>query len=142
MCPRKNESPRPLVESSELLTVSKELELPASLKRLVNGLRAGRGTTSLLSPSTRGGARPDLVPIVVSLSHRDGFSHFLTTLASLSALKEEGTGETILTHSYNLDAGMLMSLVESCRSVGNSAEITFAISMRAPAPDGTFRNTS
>jgi len=140
MCPRNWGQP-PRVGPSAGSGASKEITLPRSLQRLVDGLRAGHGTTSLPSLSMTGGARPDLVPIVVCITRGGGLTTFLTCLATLYALKEEGSGETILMHSYSLDAGALTSLLEASPRDGNSDEIRFEISMRAPGPDGTFQST-
>ena len=145
MCPArwdgnsKGEAPR--VGPSGVDGASKEIKLPRSLERLVNGLRAGHGISSLPSLSTNAGARPDLVPIVVCITRGGGFTTFLTVLATFSALKEEVSGETILMHSYSLDVGALTSLLESSPKDGRSDEIRFEISMRAPGPDGTFQST-
>jgi len=119
----------------------KEIRLPSVLQSLVDGLRAGHGTTSVPSLSMSGGARPDLVPIVVCTTPGPGFTTFLTALATLYALREEATGDVILTLSYSLDGEALTSLLASSRRVGKKGGITFEISMRAPGPDGTFRST-
>jgi len=149
MCPRASgprkkasttpESPR--VGSAGRDQVSKEVILPKSLQNLVNGLRAGHGITSQPSLLISGGARPDLVPIVVCITRGGGFTTFLTALATLYALKEEATGEVILMHSYSLDVGALTSLLEASPKDGHSDEIRFEISMRSPGPDGTFPST-
>lgn len=145
MCPAnggaEKASPEVRVGRSEPHGSSQEIVLPKSLRRLVDGLRAGVGITSQPSLLMRGGARPDLVPIVVCITRGGGFTTFLTTLATLYALKEEGTGDVILMHSYSLDAAALRSLLEASPKDGGSDEIRFEISMRAPGPDGTFPST-
>jgi len=118
-----------------------DIPLPPALKNLVNGLRAGVGITSQRSLSMPAGAKPDLVPIVVCVSRGTGLTNFLTSLATLYALREAATGERILMLSFSLDAAAIMSLLQSSQISGNSAEITFEISMRSPAPDGTFPST-
>ncbi len=128
------------VHSGELST-SKEIRLPKSLRGLVAGYRAGHGINSSRSLSTVDGIRPDLVPIVVSLSAESGFKTFLTALATLSALREEGSGDVILTHCFSLDCAELIQLLQTYRGSGRSAEITFEISMQAPGQDGTFQST-
>ncbi len=142
MCPaaKKPTLDPPRVGLSEGFGTGKEIRLPKVLRRLVDGLRGGVGITSQPSLSIVGGARPDLVPIVVCVSRGTGLTSFLTSLATLYALKEEGTGDVILMHSYSLDAAALRSLLETSRKAGNSDEITFEISMRAPGPDGTFQS--
>jgi len=137
--PGSAEAPR--VGPSGVDGTSKEIPLPKSLSNLVNGLRAGHGITSQPSLSMSGGARPDLVPMVVCVTRGGGFTTFLTVLATLYALKEESTGDVILMHSYSLDAGALTSLLEASPKDGRSDEIRFEISMRAPGPDGTFPST-
>jgi len=146
MCPAGSEGSKPKGEAPRVAPSvvdggSKEIRLPRALQSLVDGLRDGHGITSRPSLSMSGGARPDLVPIVVCVSRGGGLMRFLTCLATLYALKEEGTGDVILMHSYSLDAEMLMSLVRGSRRDGPSDEIQFEISMRAPGPDGTFRST-
>jgi len=145
MCPARGSLPPSANERSlgagEKLIGSKEVKLPASLNALVNGLRAGHGINSQPSLSTNAGARPVLVPIVVSLTRDGGFTTFLTALATLSALKEEVSGDVILTHSFSLDVGVLMSLLETSRKGGILDVIRLEISMQSPGPDGTFRST-
>ena len=145
MCPAKGHLPpsgRPRsLELSEKFSPSGGITLPPSLDALVNGLRAGHGISSPRSPLMKGGGMQVLRPIVVCLSHADGLTTFLTALATLSALKEETSGDVILTHSFSLDAGALTSLLETSRKGGGSDVIRFEISMQAPGPDGTFQNT-
>ncbi len=142
MCPANgsNSGDAPQVGTSHVDGVRKEIRLPSSLQRLVDGLRRGHGTTSQPSLLMKGGARPDLVPIVVCITRGSGFTTFLTALATLYALREEGSGETILMHSYSLDTAVLTSLLEASPKDGRSDEIRFEISMRAPGPDGTFQS--
>lgn len=145
MCPEKGHLPpsaRPRsLEVSAEFSPSSEIILPPSLDALVNGLRAGHGITSPHSPLTKGGGTQVLRPVVVSLSRGGGLTCFLTALATLSALKEEVSGDVILTQSFNLDVGALTSLLESSQIGGNSDVIRFEISIQSPGPDGTFQNT-
>ena len=97
---------------------------PAQTKWLA-GLKAGAGLTSQLSRMTTVGARPDLLPIVVSLSRGGGLSRFITTLATSYALKEDATGELMLMLSWGLTvlfclwfAGHAMPTIRSLRSQG------------------------
>ena len=120
---------------------SKPTRLGRGLENLAVGLRAGVGITSQRSVSMIGGEIPDLVPVVVCLSREDGFTTFLTALATLCALKEERSGDVILMQSFNLDVGALTSLLETSRASGNAAVIRFEISMKSPGPDGTFAST-
>lgn len=126
---------------SEKLSPSSGITLPPSLDALVNGLRAGHGITSPHSPLMKDGATQVLRPIVVCLSHVDGLTTFLTALATLSALREERSGDVILTQSFSLDVGALTSLLEHCQKGGNSDVIRFEISIQAPGQDGIFLNT-
>ena len=130
----------PSVASAPDLT-SEEVRLPDSLRSLVNGLRRGVGITSQRSLSMIGGVRPDLVPIVVCLSRDAGFTTFLTSLATLSALREEGSGDVILMLSFNLGVGAFTSLLATSAKDGKKGVITFEISMPQPAPDGTYPST-
>lgn len=145
MCPAKGHSPpsgRPRsLDLSEKLSPSAGITLPPSLDALVNGLRAGHGITSPHSPLTKGGGTQVLRPVVVCLSHGSGLTTFLTALATLSALKEEVSGDVILTQSFSLDVGALTSLLESCQQGGGSDVIRFEISIQSPGPDGTFQST-
>lgn len=106
-----------------------EVKLSPVLQSLLSGLKAGGGITSLLSPSTLAGVRPDLVPIVVSLSHGDGLRLFLTSLATMYALRQEGSGERTLTLSFNLGREALQVLLDSYNNAGGSGEIPFEISL-------------
>jgi len=143
MCPGKDGLPPSVQERSQGLSesLSKSILLPPSLKALVDGLQAGHGISSARSPLTSDGGPRVLRPIVVCLTRKGGFTTFLTALATLSALKEERSGDVILTHSFSLDVGALTSLLETSRKGGNTDEITFEISMQSPGPDSTFQST-
>jgi len=116
MCALENSGKAPLI-------------LPRSLENLAIGLKAGVGITSQRSLSHRAGGQPVLVPTVVCITLATGFMTFLTTLATLSALSEERSGDVILTQSFNLDRGALKSLLESSLKDGSSEEIKFEIMM-------------
>ena len=116
--------------------------LPRPLQRFLDGLRAGRGISSQPSPLTTDGARPDLTPIVCSLSRAGGLTHFLTTLATISAWNEEGTGEPILMLSWGLEPEALKSLLETSGERGGAGEIAFSVTMSAGEPAGTSPSTS
>lgn len=106
-----------------------DIRLPPSLASLVRGLKAGRGRISQRSLLTDAGVRPDLTPIVVTISPEDGLSRFLTALGTLFALREDASGEHIVTLSFPLERGALTSLVSTSASGGSSDEIGFEISI-------------
>jgi len=111
------------------------IKLPPVLEGLLSGLRDGSGISSPPSRSTIDGATSVLKPIVLSLSAGTGLKHFLTTLATIYALKEERSGEHMVTLSWGLEREALKSLIESSRKDGDSDEIAFDLSIQALAPD-------
>lgn len=111
-------------------------------KRLVDGLKAGRGLTSQLSPLMRDGARPDLIPIVFSALPSGGLRRFLTALATSYALREDDTGERMLILSWGLEAEALRSLLQTSLDDGDSDEITLELSMPVREQSGTSPSTS
>lgn len=76
------------------------MRLPKSLQHLVDGLKGGSGPRSLLSRLTIVGEKPDRVPIVVWQSRENGSSVYRETLATISALREDASGERILMLSW------------------------------------------
>jgi len=117
-----------------------DIRLPPVLEGYLSGLRAGSGTSSPPSRSTIDGASSVLKPIVLSLSAGTGLKHFLTALATIYALKEERSGEHMVTLSWGLEREALRSLIEHSQSAGNSDEIGFDLSIQALAPDTTSPN--
>lgn len=115
--------------------------LPRSLQRLADGLKAGAGPTSQRSPLTRVGESPALLPIVVSRSRGSGLKRFLTTLGTMSALREGSTGERILTLSLDLDAAAFLSLIEPSEKRGAMAEISLDLSFPTEPLSGTSAST-
>jgi len=119
-----------------------EIRLPPPLERWLRGSMASGGTTLPHSPTVVGGASPDRLPIVVSLTHRSGLKRFLIVLATSSALKEGDTGALILTHSWGLAREDVTALLDSYQIGGEQDEIGFAITMQAGmASDITSRST-
>jgi len=119
---------------------SNSVKLSRAQQQWLDGLKAGDGLTSPLSRLTPVGERPALLPIVVSLSPGDGLRRFLTVLATSYALKEDDTGELMLMLSWDLERGVLRSLVETSPRDGNAGEIGFEILM--PVPESTAISAS
>lgn len=115
--------------------------LPTHLRRLVDGLRDGNGPSSLLSPSTIVGEKPDRIPIVVFLSVGDGLRTYRIALATSSALREDGTGEPILMLSWDLDPEAISQVARSAEAGGSDA-IRFETLIPAGEPNGTSRSIS
>jgi len=122
------------------VTGADTLRLSPAQQQWLDGLQAGNGLSSGLSRLTNVGVKPDLVPIVVSLSPGDGLARFLTVLATSSALKEESTGELMLMLSLGLEREALRSLLGSSPSDGDSDEIGFDLLM--PVSDATATSLS
>lgn len=116
--------------------------LPRPLQTLVAGLKAGSGTTSPRSHLMNVGGRPDLIPIVFSITPGGGLTRFLTTLGTLSALKEERSGERILMLSWGLEREDLRSLLQTSVDDGGAGEIAFDLSIPAEVPNGTSPSIS
>jgi len=118
-----------------------DVRLPPVLEHYLSGLRNGSGTSSPPSRSTIDGATSVLKPIVLSLSRGTGLKHFLTSLATIYALKEERSGEHMVTLSWGLEREALKSLIEAYPKDGNSDEIVFEVSIQALGQDSISQNT-
>lgn len=118
-----------------------DVKLPRVLGGYLSGLRAGSGTSSPPSRSMIDGATSVLKPIVLSLSAGTGLKRFLTCLATIYALKEERSGEHMVTLCWGLEREALKSLIETSPKDGNSDEIAFELSMQAADPDTISPNT-
>jgi len=118
-----------------------DVRLPEVLKRWQSSLRDGHGSNSAPLRSTNNGGTPVLKPVVLTISSGDGLKRFLTTLASISALREERSGEHMVTVSWAMEREALKSLIETSPKDGNSEEIRFELSMAAEGPATTSLNT-
>jgi len=117
-----------------------DVRLPPVLKACLAGLRSGTGSSLRLSPSTNDGAQAVLKPIVLSLSAADGLRTFLTALATIYALREEASGEHMVTLCWGMEREALRSLIDSSRKDGDSDEIGFELSIAAEGPATTSPN--
>jgi len=124
------------------MTGSDTLRLSEAQTKWLDGLKDGDGLSSPLSRLTTVGVRPDLLPIVVSLSRGDGLKRFLTCLATSSALREDVTGELMLMLSWGLEPAALRSLLAESPKGGDSVEIAFEILMSVSGATGTLLSTS
>jgi len=118
-----------------------DVRLPQVLKRWHSSLQAGNGSSLPHSHSMSDGDRPVLKPIVLSISAGDGLNRFLTALATIYALKEEASGEHMVTLCWGMERAALRSLIETSQSDGSSDEIKFELSIAAEGPAITSQNT-
>ena len=118
-----------------------DVQLPEVLKQWRRGLEAGSGSNSPHSHSMTVGEQAVLKPIVLSLSAGTGLKRFLTALATIYALKEEASGEHMVTLCWGMEREALRSLIETSVSDGDSEEIGFELSIAAEGPATTSPNT-
>jgi len=118
-----------------------DVKLPSVLEQWRRTSMDGRGANSQHSPSMAdGGTRQVLKPVVLSIFVGSGLRRFLTTLAGISALKEEATGEHMVTVSWGMELAVLKSLIEESENAGNSEEIRCELSIASEGPATTSPN--
>jgi len=118
-----------------------DVQLPQVLKQHLRGLQDGHGSNSARSLSTIAGVQGVLKPIVLSLYAGTGLRRFLTALATTFALREEASGEHMVTVCWVMEREALKSLIETSVSDGDSDEIAFELSIAAEGPATTSPNT-
>jgi len=118
-----------------------DVQLPQVLKQCLRGLRAGGGSSSARLLSMTAGVQGVLKPIVLSLYAGTGLRRFLTALATTYALREEASGEHMVTLCWDLERAALKSLIETSQSDGDSDVISFELSIAAEGPATTSPNT-
>jgi len=122
---------------------SENSSLTPGLKQWARGLDASNGSSSLLSRLTAASAIPPVLkPIVLSLSARGGLSRYLISLATIYALREEASGEHMVTLSWDLETEAVTSVLKASQNGGTPGEIEFALTMSNEGQPGTSPSMS
>jgi len=116
------------------------MRAPDSIRNLVSGWRGGSGDGLPRSPLTTDGGTRDQVPIAVLVSRESGSKSSRECLAIISRLKEDASGEHILTLSWVMRGNVIYSETEE--TPGDSEETRFDLLIPIEHLPSTLRNTS
>lgn len=113
------------------------------LRRLVDGLGSGSGVRSLLSRSGLIGEKPDQTPGGFLLTHASGSRLFLEPQVTTFALREDVTGERILTFSWGVETTDILPFLTTHSANGGEPDgITYELLIPIDRLSGISRSTS